>query len=120
MLLLLPLLLPLPLPLLQLLLFLLLLLSSYGSICLLRPHTQDVLVLKAVSRRVCSGCGKGYNVADIRNGDIQMPPLLPKKPNVCDKASAPPLRFARSISRRAPPHHIRVRIPHSCIHVRGR
>lgn len=51
---------------------------------------EQVLVEKAVSRRICSnsGCGKGYNIAHILLGDIDMPPLLPKKPGVCDKCSS--------------------------------
>lgn len=45
---------------------------------------EDVLVLKAISRRVCEDCGRGYNIADINQGDIQMSPLLPEKENTCD------------------------------------
>ncbi len=46
---------------------------------------QDILVLKACSRRVCRACGEGYNLANIQNGDMVMPPLLPKKEGICDK-----------------------------------
>ena len=49
---------------------------------------QDILVLKACSRRVCKSCGEGYNLANIKNGDMVMPPLLPKKEGVCDKVCA--------------------------------
>lgn len=46
---------------------------------------EDVLVEKCTGRRVCSECGKGYNVADINRAadpaaglpSIVMPPLLP-------------------------------------------
>lgn len=45
---------------------------------------EDLLVLKITSRRVCSGCGRNYNLADIRKGDIQLHPLLPRVHGVCD------------------------------------
>ena len=46
---------------------------------------EDLLVYKTISRRVCSQCGKGYNFANIQDGEIEMSPLLPKKDGVCDK-----------------------------------
>lgn len=33
---------------------------------------------------VCSDCGAGYNVAMIRNGEFDMPPLLPRVEGICD------------------------------------
>ena len=45
---------------------------------------EDILVRKLSARRVCSGCGKNYNVADINDGEYVMPPLLPKQHNRCD------------------------------------
>ena len=45
---------------------------------------KHLIVRKTVSRRVCSQCGNGYNVADINEGDIVMSPLLPKVDGVCD------------------------------------
>jgi len=45
---------------------------------------EDVLVEKAISRRVCNSCGTGYNIANIQREDIQMPPLLPKVEGKCD------------------------------------
>lgn len=46
---------------------------------------EDVLIEKCTGRRICSECGKGYNVADIQRPPdaaqglpaISMPPLLP-------------------------------------------
>jgi len=52
---------------------------------------EEVLIEKTINRRVCKSCGHGYNFADIRRGEICMPPLLPKKPNVCDKCGSSPL-----------------------------
>ncbi len=84
---------------------------------------EDILVLKAISRRVCSGCGKGYNVADIQNGDIRMPPLLPKKAGICDKVwisgsgslhITPPPVWPRSHPP-PPPHHRLIASPHHLI-----
>jgi len=46
---------------------------------------EDVLVEKAVARRVCNKCGHGYNIANIQRDDIRMPPLLPKVPGKCDR-----------------------------------
>lgn len=48
---------------------------------------EDILVRKLSARRVCSGCGKNYNVADINDGEYVMPPLLPKQHNRCDVCS---------------------------------
>ena len=45
---------------------------------------HDVLVTKLTSRRVCDSCGDNYNLADIRYGQFDMPPMLPKIPDVCD------------------------------------
>ena len=45
---------------------------------------EDILVKKLSARRVCSGCGKNYNIADINDGEYVMPPLLPKLHNQCD------------------------------------
>ena len=46
---------------------------------------EDILVRKIAARRVCRNCGEIYNVADIREGRIHMPPLLPKREGICDK-----------------------------------
>ena len=48
---------------------------------------QDMLVEKAISRRVCKGCGQGYNLANIKKGEYDMPPLLPKVEGKCDKCN---------------------------------
>ena len=49
---------------------------------------EDLLVLKIASRRVCTCCGRNYNLANIRRGDVELHPLLPKVENVCDKVTA--------------------------------
>jgi adenylate kinase len=35
-----------------------------------------------------------YNLANIQNGDMVMPPLLPKKEGICDKCSGPLIQRA--------------------------
>ena len=45
---------------------------------------EDILVRKLSARRVCGGCGKNYNIADINEGEYVMPPLMPKVKGVCD------------------------------------
>lgn len=50
---------------------------------------EDVLVRKAVARRVCDGCGAGYNVAHVFEGTIRMPAILPRTPNACDACGGP-------------------------------
>ena len=55
---------------------------------------QEILVEKAISRRVCKNCGQGYNLANIQNGDYVMPPLLPKKQGICDKCNGPLIQRA--------------------------
>lgn len=45
---------------------------------------ERFLVQKAVARRVCSSCGRGYNVADIHEGTVRMPALLPEVEGRCD------------------------------------
>jgi adenylate kinase len=45
---------------------------------------EELLIKKLAARRICRKCGKIYNIADIKVGEIRMPPLLPKKENVCD------------------------------------
>lgn len=45
---------------------------------------EDLLVKKISARRICRNCGKIYNIADIRKGEIHLPPILPKKDGICD------------------------------------
>ncbi len=45
---------------------------------------EEELLQKLTGRRVCAGCGRGYNVADIQTEKVVMPPMLPKVPNRCD------------------------------------
>ena len=46
---------------------------------------DDIIVKKNLGRRVCKNCGNIYNIADIREDGIEMPPLLPEKEGICDK-----------------------------------
>lgn len=46
---------------------------------------ENILVEKALARRICEGCGNGYNLANICRDGYQMPPLLPKVEGKCDK-----------------------------------
>ncbi|MCD6477381.1 MAG: adenylate kinase [Candidatus Aenigmarchaeota archaeon] len=45
---------------------------------------KDIIIKKLSGRRVCRKCGKIYNVAGIRIGNVYLPPMLPKKPGICD------------------------------------
>lgn len=47
-------------------------------------YRRDVLIEKVVKRRVCTGCSKIYNLADIKLGTMRMPPMPPKVAGVCD------------------------------------
>ena len=54
--------------------------------------SDEVLKEKLAARRECAKCHAAYNVADVRHGDYDMPPLLPKKnPNACDDCGTSPL-----------------------------
>ena len=46
---------------------------------------EDVIIEKALARRICEKCGNIYNIADIQRGSLRLPPLLPKNEGVCDK-----------------------------------
>ncbi len=46
---------------------------------------EDILIKKITSRRQCKNCGDIYNLADIRRGQLHMPPMLPKVEGKCDK-----------------------------------
>lgn len=48
---------------------------------------ENILVEKALARRVCDSCGTGYNLANIQRDGYEMPPLLPKVEGKCDKCS---------------------------------
>jgi adenylate kinase len=50
---------------------------------------ESVLMTKLLGRRVCGDCGKNYNLAAIHEGDLDMPPLLPK-PSDCAKCVGKP------------------------------
>jgi adenylate kinase len=45
---------------------------------------EDMIIQKSLARRSCEKCGKIYNIADIKVGKVQLPPLLPKKEGICD------------------------------------
>jgi adenylate kinase len=40
---------------------------------------EEILIKKLLGRRVCKGCGKGYNICEIKENGYDMEPLLPKK-----------------------------------------
>ncbi len=46
---------------------------------------EDIIIEKALARRICEKCGNIYNIADIKRGNIHLPPLLPKVSGKCDK-----------------------------------
>jgi adenylate kinase len=46
---------------------------------------DDVVVKKNLGRITCKNCGATYNVTEIKEGDIYMPPLPPKKAGICDR-----------------------------------
>ena len=50
---------------------------------------EHVLTSKLLGRRVCGDCGKNYNLAAIHEGELDMPPLLPK-PSDCSKCNGKP------------------------------
>ncbi len=55
---------------------------------------EEILIEKISARRICRNtkCDGNYNIADIRktiNGiEYILPPLLPKKPGICDKCGS--------------------------------
>lgn len=49
---------------------------------------EDIIISKITNRRVCSNCGHNYNLAHIKRGNIDMPPLLPKVDGICDTCGA--------------------------------
>uniref|UniRef100_A0A0G4FBJ1 Adenylate kinase active site lid domain-containing protein n=1 Tax=Chromera velia CCMP2878 TaxID=1169474 RepID=A0A0G4FBJ1_9ALVE len=50
------------------------------NICL----PEKYLIMKLAGRRVCSVCNDSFNVADIREGEYDMPPLLPSNCKQCE------------------------------------
>ena len=46
---------------------------------------DDIIIKKNLGRIICKNCGAIYNIADIKEEDIVMQPLLPKKEGICDK-----------------------------------
>jgi len=46
---------------------------------------DHVLISKIAARRVCRKCGEIYNLAHIKEDELDMPPVLPKVEGVCDK-----------------------------------
>jgi adenylate kinase len=50
---------------------------------------DDVIVEKNLGRRTCKNCGTMFNIAEIKYGDIYMPPVPSKKDGVCDKCGGP-------------------------------
>lgn len=48
---------------------------------------DEIILEKALARRICEKCGNIYNIADIKREGIKMPPLLPKVAGRCDKCS---------------------------------
>jgi adenylate kinase len=51
---------------------------------------HDVLVKKLLGRRVCPRCSHAYNIADVHDGEYQMPAIPPvKDSNMCDDCEVP-------------------------------
>ncbi|MEM7816198.1 MAG: adenylate kinase [Candidatus Aenigmatarchaeota archaeon] len=46
---------------------------------------DEVIIKKILARRTCEKCGQIYNIAHIKFGKVDMPPVLPKKEGICDK-----------------------------------
>jgi len=46
---------------------------------------EEILIQKISARRSCKECGDIYNLADIRLGDLHLPPMNPKVEGKCDK-----------------------------------
>jgi adenylate kinase len=49
---------------------------------------MDIIIRKISGRRVCQNCGETYNVEHIIEDGLDMPPMLPKVENICDKCGA--------------------------------
>lgn len=49
---------------------------------------EDIIITKITNRRVCNVCGANYNLAHIKQGSIDMPPMLPVKEGVCDSCGS--------------------------------
>ena len=49
---------------------------------------DEIILEKALARRICEKCGAIYNIADINRNGIKMPPLLPKVKGKCDKCDS--------------------------------
>lgn len=45
---------------------------------------HEVIVSKLAGRRMCSSCGTGYNLAHVKYGKLDLPPMLPKVSGTCD------------------------------------
>ena len=50
---------------------------------------DDIIIKKNMGRRNCKTHGSIYNVVEINEQGIHMPPLLPKKEGICDKCGQP-------------------------------
>jgi adenylate kinase len=48
----------------------------------------DIIIRKISGRRICSNCGENYNVEHIIDDGLDMPPMLPKVENICDRCGA--------------------------------
>eukprot|EP00922_Rhytidocystis_sp_ex-Travisia-forbesii_P021605 GHVS01031638.1.p1 GENE.GHVS01031638.1~~GHVS01031638.1.p1 ORF type:complete len:247 (+),score=22.42 GHVS01031638.1:156-896(+) len=70
-------------------------LFSNPSLCVNIQLPDKFLVMKLSGRRVCNVCGRNYNIADIREGEYDMPPLLPKETD-CDQCHGKPDLFQRA------------------------
>jgi adenylate kinase len=51
-------------------------------------QSEHIIIKKISGRRVCGGCGFNYNVEHIREGILDMPPILPTVEGICDNCGA--------------------------------
>eukprot|EP01027_Heterolobosea_sp_BB2_P015948 GEZU01022772.1.p1 GENE.GEZU01022772.1~~GEZU01022772.1.p1 ORF type:complete len:184 (-),score=50.33 GEZU01022772.1:419-970(-) len=51
-------------------------------------QSDHILITKIASRKQCGNCGTVYNYADINEGSLKMPPIVPKVEGVCDNCGA--------------------------------
>ena len=55
----------------------------YDLVINLKQH-EDVIIAKLLGRRVCTGCGENFNVAEVNFSGYNLPPRKPKKRGICD------------------------------------
>lgn len=63
--------------------------ANAPTLAILLQLREDIIVRKMAGRRLCAGCGAGYNLVSVVEPGVNMPAMPPQHEGRCDRCSGP-------------------------------